>query len=224
MRPDRGNATRELIIATAERLFAERGMHAVSNRQVGEAAGQSNTAAVNYHFGTKADLVRAIAHKRAEQLEQVRVRRVADVAGSQDLRDWIGCLVGHYTDHMTSLGTPSWYARFTAQVTADPALHEITIEESLASPSLRILVDGINRCVPDLPAEVRETRWNMARHLIVHSGADLERALAAGALGHQDSWDALAEDLTDAIVGLWRAPVTRRADRFVGDSGTARKR
>ncbi|MGO4759077.1 TetR family transcriptional regulator, partial [Streptomyces sp. 2MCAF27] len=58
-RAEQVSATRELILTAAERLFAERGVYAVSNRQVSEAAGQGNNAAVGYHFGTKADLVRA---------------------------------------------------------------------------------------------------------------------------------------------------------------------
>ncbi|WP_329309835.1 hypothetical protein [Streptomyces sp. NBC_01262] len=41
-------------------LRTERGVYAVANRQVSEAAGQGNNTAVGYHFGTKADLVRAM--------------------------------------------------------------------------------------------------------------------------------------------------------------------
>ena len=64
-RAERAHATRELILTAAEQLFAEHGVVAVSNRQVSEAAGQGNNTAVGYHFGTKADLVRAIARKHA---------------------------------------------------------------------------------------------------------------------------------------------------------------
>lgn len=47
-------------MTAAERLYAEHGVFGMSNRQVSEAAGQGNNAAVGYHFGTKTDLVRAI--------------------------------------------------------------------------------------------------------------------------------------------------------------------
>src|ERR1700686_2031953 len=60
LRNDRASTTREAILTAAERLFAEHGVYAVSNRQVSEAAGQGNNAAVGYHFGTKADLVCAL--------------------------------------------------------------------------------------------------------------------------------------------------------------------
>ncbi|MFC5162157.1 TetR/AcrR family transcriptional regulator [Nonomuraea angiospora] len=209
-RPERGSATRELILATAERLFAEYGVQAVSNRQISEAAGQGNSAAVGYHFGAKADLVRAIARRHADEMEQLRAWMVAEAAGSVDVRDWVACLVRPFTRHLEAQGSPTWYARFRAQVMADPALYQITVEEFLPSPSLRLLVDGLNRCVSDLPATVREERWAMARHVIVHMCVERERALAEGASTLHPSWDDLATSLIDAIAGLWQAPVTPR--------------
>lgn len=68
-RDEQVSATREALLTAAERLFAEHGVHAVANRQISEAAGQGNNAAVSYHFGTKVDLVRAIARRHAEGIE-----------------------------------------------------------------------------------------------------------------------------------------------------------
>jgi AcrR family transcriptional regulator len=211
VRDERVSLTRESILTAAERLFAERGMYAVSNRQIAEAAGQGNTAAVNYHFGTKTDLVRAIARKHAEQIEQIRVRMMADVGDSTDLRDWVACLVRPVTEHLAALGRPTWYARFRAQVNADPALYEITVEDSFTSPLLRQFVDGLNRCLPDLPAEVHAERGNMARHLIVQMCVERERALAQNIPVRWSSWNDAAIGLIDALVGLWTAHVTPRS-------------
>lgn len=208
VRPERGSATRGLILHTAERLFAENGMHAVSNRQIGEAAGQGNSAAVSYHFGTKADLVRAIARKHTDQIEQIRLRLLTGAVGATDVHNWVACMVRPVTEHLATSGNPTWYARFCAQVMTDPALHEITVEESLTSPSLGLLLEGMNRCLPDLPPGVRAQRWVMARYLIVHMCVERERALAAGAATLQASWDELAASLIDAIAALWLAPVT----------------
>lgn len=208
VRPERGSATREMILNTAERLFAERGVHAVSNRRVSEAAGQSNNAVVSYHFGTKADLVRAIARRHSDQMEQVRVNLVAEAAGSGDLRDWVACLVRPFTEHLAALGSPTWYARFRAQVVSDPVLHGITVEESLRSASSRLILAGVNQCLPDLTDDIRTVRWVMARNLISHMCVERERALAEGTPTHEPSWDALAASLIDALVGLWQAPVT----------------
>ncbi|GCB53079.1 tetR family transcriptional regulator [Streptomyces sp. NL15-2K] len=208
VRAEQVSATRGLILTAAERLFAERGVYAVSNRQVSEAAGQGNNAAVGYHFGTKADLVRAIMRKHAAGIEEIRARLLAATGDSTDVRDWVDCLVRPVSEHLAALGSPTWYARFCAQVMTDPALQEIMVEESLSSPSLRQIIEGLNRCLPDLPAEVRAERGEMARHLIVHMSAERERALAENTPTPRSNWHDATTGLVDAIVGMWLAPVT----------------
>ncbi|MFF4400948.1 TetR/AcrR family transcriptional regulator [Streptomyces sp. NPDC001480] len=207
-RADQVGATREAILGAAERLFAERGVYAVSNRQVSEAAGQGNNAAVGYHFGTKTDLVRAVARRHAQRIEGIRARAVAATGDSTDVRDWVDCLVRPVTEHLAGLGSPTWYARFCAQVMTDPALHDILVEESLESPSLRQVVDGLHRTLPELPDEVRAERGLMARTLILHTCAERERALADGTPTPRTTWSEAATGLADAIVGMWLAPVT----------------
>lgn len=54
-----GTATRTKLLKTAERLFAEQGVDAVSIRAINAAAGLG-PASVNYHFGTKDDLLAAV--------------------------------------------------------------------------------------------------------------------------------------------------------------------
>lgn len=208
VREERVSATRELILATAERLFAEHGVFAVSNRQVSEAAGQGNNTAVGYHFGSKTDLVRAITRKHYEQIEQVRLRMVAEITGSTEMRDWVACLVRPVTEHLAALGTPTWFARFSAQLMTDPTLRQIMAEEALAAPALRQVLDGLDQCLPVFPAEVRAERSDMARQLIVHMPAERERALAEGSSTPRSNWHDAATGMIDAIVGLWLAPVT----------------
>jgi AcrR family transcriptional regulator len=209
-RDEQVTATREALLTAAERLFAERGVHAVANRQISEAAGQGNNAAVTYHFGNKADVVRAIVRRHAEEIEATRVRMVAAIGDSTDLRNWVACLVRPVTEHLEALGSPSWYARFLAQVMADPALNAIMVEESLdAAPSLRQFEEGLTRCLPDLPAEVHLERVAMARHLVVQMSVERERALADHTATFRPTWAATADSLIDAIVALWQAPVSQ---------------
>jgi AcrR family transcriptional regulator len=201
-------ATQELILVTAERLFAEHGVAAVSNRQISEAAGQGNNAAVGYHFGTKTDLIRAIVRKHSGQMEEIRDRMVTQIAGSTNLRDWVACLVRPVTEHLASLGNPTWFARFGAQAMTDPALRDIMSEEALSSPAIHQIIAGLDRCVPEMPADVRLERYHMARQLLMHICSEREMALAEGNPTPRSSWHDAATGLTDAIVGLWRAPVT----------------
>ena len=207
-RTERAQATREAILTAAERLFAERGVVAVSNRQISEAAGQGNNTAVGYHFGTKADLVRAIARKHTERMNQLRDRMAAELGPDADARDWLACLVRPFTEHLAALGSPTWYARFSAQVMTDPVLRTVMIGDSLASPSLARIRDGLVRCLPALPAAVHAERTDMARQLMLHTIAERERALAEGTPTPRASWHHTATGLVDALLGLWLAPVT----------------
>ena len=160
VRADRASSTQEAILKAAERLYAEHGVFAVSNRQVSEAAGQGNNAAVGYHFGTKTDLVRAIEQKHRASIERLLERMVADIGDSAELRDWITCLVCSLTEHLAQLGNPTWYARFAAQALADPAYQKIVVKDALASPSL---VAGRRRHHP-LPARPADGRRDRTQH------------------------------------------------------------
>ena len=68
---------KERILNAAERIFEEQGLEAVSLRAVTSEAGV-NIAAVNYHFGSKAELLKAMTQRfftsvNAEQLERLAV-------------------------------------------------------------------------------------------------------------------------------------------------------
>ncbi|MFK4087595.1 TetR/AcrR family transcriptional regulator [Kribbella sp. NPDC020789] len=209
VRTDKAAATRELILETAERMFAERGIHEVSNRQVSEAAGQGNNTAVGYHFGTKTDLIRAILRRHAAAIEERRAAMVAAVQGSGELRDWVECLVRPTTDYLAAQGVPTWMARFNAQLMTDPALREEVFDELLIPPSVLVIIDALHECIGEQPLPVRMERSAMARIVIVQMIADHERDLAEGRATARTSWHDVATGLIDGIVGILTAPVTR---------------
>ncbi|BBX10721.1 helix-turn-helix domain-containing protein [Mycolicibacterium aichiense] len=66
------------LVATAERLFAERGVDAVSLREIAREAGARNVMAVQYHFTDRAGVLAAIADKH---LPVVDARRDALLDG-----------------------------------------------------------------------------------------------------------------------------------------------
>ncbi|WP_205706863.1 TetR family transcriptional regulator [Kineococcus vitellinus] len=204
----RGEATRTAIIEAAERLFAEHGLDNVSHRRISAAAGQGNNAAVGYHFGTAADLVAAIVERRSAPVERIRARMLAEVGSSPGIRDWAGCLVRPTAEHLQELGSPTWYARLSAQLATDPRRHALVVEHALRSPALRAVVAGLRSCLPGLPPEVRAERDDMARLLTVHVLAQRERVLAEGGTPARASWAECADGLVDALVGVWTAPVT----------------
>jgi AcrR family transcriptional regulator len=71
-------STRDRILDTAERQFAEQGFHLTTLRQITQAA-EANLAAVNYYFGSKQELIRAIFRRRLDALNAARLERLEAV-------------------------------------------------------------------------------------------------------------------------------------------------
>ena len=98
---------------------------------------------------------------------------MARLSGSTELRDYMACLVRPTTDYLASLGQPTWYARFVAQVTTDPTLRELFISDVRSSSvSMQRAIDGMFQRVSHLPEPVLRARGDMCRLLIVHICAE----------------------------------------------------
>jgi AcrR family transcriptional regulator len=72
--------TKATILDAAEQLFAEQGYAATSLRQLTTAAGV-NLAAVNYHFGGKEELAKAVLARRIAPINAERLRRLDMLRG-----------------------------------------------------------------------------------------------------------------------------------------------
>jgi AcrR family transcriptional regulator len=70
--------TKEKLMDAAERLFARRGFHGTSVRDITGAAGV-DLSLVNYHFGSKHELLAAVIERRGQVLNEERLRRLAEV-------------------------------------------------------------------------------------------------------------------------------------------------
>ncbi|MGW0809682.1 TetR/AcrR family transcriptional regulator [Nonomuraea sp. NPDC002799] len=206
----RSATVRALIMRTAERLYAAQGFAAVSMRQIGEAAGQRNKSAVQYHFAGRDELIKAILAEHAEAVERHRFAMMSPLGepGRMPLREQLRCIVQPKIEHHVDLGTPSWYGRFLAQVAVEPALREYAVLAHLNTPSLRRLYDAIHavHAHHDEHDPGRGARREaMIRQLLVHMSAELEAELAReqpGAVAAADAWRRLGADLTTALCGL----------------------
>ncbi|MBL0886547.1 TetR/AcrR family transcriptional regulator [Myceligenerans indicum] len=207
-RADKVAQTRERILDAAERLFAEHGLFAVSNRQISEAAGQANNSAVGYHFGTKSELIKAVVDRHVAPMELIRERLLSDIGADAGVREWVACNVRPMTDHLASLPGATWWARLVAQILTDPSLYIAELDESTASDSRRRAEEGLRHCVPDLPEDVARERERMMRTLVIYACAERERALSEGGATTRTTWEETAVGLIDAITGIWLAPVT----------------
>ncbi len=93
---DIGLEAAETLKAVAVALFAERGVDGVTLRQIAEAAGQKNHAAVGYHFGSKEALVRAVVVHGAKLIDALRNRMLNELeaqGGPTTLVEVTGVLV-----------------------------------------------------------------------------------------------------------------------------------
>src|SRR5258708_16690696 len=84
-----GEATRELLMVTAERLIAMNGVEGISLREIQAAAGQANSSVITYHFGSQAGLVRAVLEFRYRRINARRaelLRQAHDPRASADPR------------------------------------------------------------------------------------------------------------------------------------------
>ena len=70
--PPSADPTRKKLVTAAEALFAEHGIEAVSLRSITRAAGQRNANALQYHFGDRSGLVRAVLEKHNAGIDPLR--------------------------------------------------------------------------------------------------------------------------------------------------------
>ena len=92
------------IMRAAERLFAQHGIEGVSLREVTREANQRNSTALQYHFGDRDGLVRAIVRKHMEMVAVRRAALLELVSNREDrtLRDGATMLVQPLVAELTS--------------------------------------------------------------------------------------------------------------------------
>ena len=205
--------SREALIRAGERLFGERGIAAVSLREVAAAAGQGNNSAVRYHFGSRDGLVDAIFTYRMERIDERRRAMLAQTPGTPDLRRLLEAFVFPFAESIGHDDGVSWYARFVRQVVFDPGFDVFAPPRGNATRGLRTVIDGLNRSVAKLPDAVRVRRLLQVAQLVVHSLGDQESALASGAAVLPTSL--IAADLVDCSAALLDAPVSADTAREV---------
>jgi len=173
----RGEATRELILVTAERLFAERGIAAVPLRDIGIAAGQKNNVAVQYHFGDRETLVREVARFRASFV-QASLDEL--VSGRRPL-----VMVDHvrmFVESLThNLDADNHYIEFLSRYLVERGGYG-GLEEAVSPETIAGLRELVYRTLSDLPATVIEERWEVMMTTAVHTLARYQRAMHAGTL------------------------------------------
>lgn len=175
------------MIDAAERLIAERGIAAMTLKDVQIAAGQSNRSAAKYHFGSREGLLDAIIEVRMSPVNARRELLLVEMeanSSSPNMRRAVEVMVKPIAEE--TLGRKdSRYARFLGQAMFDPLLAE-AIQEHLSAESFRRAEEIVIR-LANVPLEVAQWR---AENIVNLTLVTLSR------------WEALdrSPELTDRIV------------------------
>jgi AcrR family transcriptional regulator len=214
------NGTRGRLISVAERLFAERGIEAVSLREIGAAASQRNNSAAQYHFGSRDGLVDAIFEARMAPIDHRRralVDEIEAAGATTDVRALCEAFVVPLAEAETE-GGPSWYARFLAQVVFDPGFDLFATRRLPVTTGLRKVIELLNDCLGHLPPALRAERLLLAGTLVVHGLANRERTQQDTPGAGDTSPAVFVNDLVDAMVGVLSAPASLQTKRALRSS------
>ena len=207
--------TKHRIIEVATRLFAEHGIDAVPLRDIAVEA-DVNNAAINYHFGSKEQLVREVYRRLFVALNELRLKALDDcevAAKGRPLKPEtiVRALVAPMVGFSTSPEHGGIYLvrlTFHAYGLRRNFIHE-SIAEQVNHIALRF-VEALVRAIPKVNREDLFWRFDFAigssQHILldVHRGHRLKR-LSDGLCDTDDN-ARIIEELTAALTASFTAP------------------
>jgi len=161
--------TKERLLDAGEQFFARDGYHCTSLRTLTKGA-QVNLAAVNYHFGSKEGLLRAVIKRRLVPLNQVRTKRLQEVkekARQEMRRPEPGEVLRAFIEPTFAFKDSGPGARnfitLIGRAFSEPDDTVRTIFMELIDPLFHLFSDILAESLPDLPKAV--FRWRL--HFII---------------------------------------------------------
>jgi len=216
--------TREQLILAGERLFAERGLDNVSLRQINSAAGQRNSSAAHYHFGSKEALVSALYHYRLGHLDARRTELMQQRAAAGAPRT-VGALVEvvllPIVEEVETSEGGQYFIRFLSQMLCHPKLDLVNMWRTRLNDSMGVVFAEMRDALPELPTEVFGHRFGLMWLLAINTLADRERISSRPdtKLEYRASHELFISSLRDALTGLISAPVSAATRALITGSG-----
>ena len=201
--------TRARLLRAGERLFAEHGIHQVRLREINALAGQRNSSALHYHFGSREGLVEAILAEHQTAMDVAVRPALEELAAAPSepavraiVAVWVGALVGQL---QTESGRD--FLRLVPQVldTVNRTVRDgAVLQDSAASARTFALLDT---CLADLPTAVRRERLVAYALILSTLFADRAALVESGTSLALDD-EEFAAHVTDVICGAVEVPTT----------------
>lgn len=207
-------SAREQVKLAALRLFAIQGVDGTTVRQIVDACGQKNHAAVSYYFGTKEALVRELVVDGARLIDDRRnamLDRLEAAGGPATVTQVVEALVYPSID-LSGQGQEDSYIRFIVMLTMNQrALFMDALENRWNAGYLRCL-DHLRRLLPLLSPAMQNQRFVFMGAYVGSVLAFREAALGDRSRTHPmwHSPDTL-RDFVRTLTALLEAPAVDRS-------------
>ncbi|MDB5968339.1 MAG: TetR/AcrR family transcriptional regulator [Hydrocarboniphaga sp.] len=207
-------ATRARLIATAERMFAERGIEGVTLNDINLAAGQRNKNATHYHFGDKRGLLQAIIDKHlpAIVLRRNQLLEASRAQGGYTAATVVGTLLYPLAEKLFDGNGGRDFIRINAQLAA---AHAAAINGATEAVFQIGPIDWLNAARAEfmhhLPEPIAQQRVTLAVALILNGLADHSRLLDRAPADPATDTELFIRNLEDCLVALCTAPASAAA-------------
>ena len=198
-------ASRDRSLDAAERLFAETGFEGASVRDLAAAA-EVNLAAINYHFGGKEALYRAVGERLMNELRERRlgaIRRALGEPGAT-LEGVLQAFAWQIFRPLDDPGRARRFIQLAHREMAEPRLAAEFCNENIVDPIERALEDTVRRFEPRLAPEDARFAVHVFIGQLFHV---VEMASWLGTLDDERSFGFPFDELADRIVAFTAAGI-----------------
>ena len=199
----RTEETKLALLRSAERLFAERGVDAVSLREIALMAGQRNHSAALYHFTDKRELLEQLLHRHSGAIDEGFVPAIENLRaeGRESLEELVGLLVRPLVAKLDDEDGGAEYLIICAELSISRTFPTTALRASngpgAAELTRRLLVH-----MGDVPPMLVPLRMLRTATVLFGSLAAYQRLRLAGLFLPRDEFGA---DLEASLVAMLRA-------------------
>jgi AcrR family transcriptional regulator len=206
--------TKKRILDSAEKLFTQQGFYATSLRMLTKEAGV-NLAAVNYHFGSKEELIKAVIGRRMLPLNKMRLERLQNIKDSAsaegqppDIKEILLAFIEPTFEFRKSGSGAQDFISMISRAFSDPRDTVRKLFLNMVEPVFQLLFELLCEALPSLPKNIVYWRLNFMIGAMAHamSMSQMCQLIPDGLVLKVDSVS-LAEQFVNFVANGLEAPL-----------------